>query len=807
MKHIYYILCFFLLASLVNAQIPIQNLGTPGNQVYTRGQGRVDSLEFMEGPVQIADSFVRTGLLYSDNFARSTLGINYSPVFATASITFPGNSYLEITGADGEQNNFIIRTGITTRNRYQQTFGFRAKDSIANSAIGFGISSTSNFTNSPIYAIIDLGTTSRRGRMFLNQNLTNTPGTAFDSAAGIIIHEADSMTITILRLDNEFIATLVNNTTGAASQIDHVYPYAGAVTNVGNVLFWSGGGTQDIYFLSRRTDERPNTILFIGNSITTGVSANSNYSRFQALLFPNRNLFEVAGGPGLTSGDALTAISEMASLRSKYALYDLGTNDAALGVSGNTFSANVTASIDTLINDGITPIVISTCPRNTVSVVPYNDTLQAIAARLGLTYIDTYDLLVAPGSTNWSPEFIFDGVHPNQAGYYVIYKAILKFAPQIFLKPQQVTKFNISNSASQNAYSLMIEPDGTVGIRPAFNNIGYWGSANTWTNNNYFNGTFNANMNNETIAAVQIFPSFNNNGYSGMIGLSLDLHGNSNLGSLVGIGGPYTSFPLTVYGQQHTTGTLFVGNTMSIDGQTNNRITAGAAYLELYNPSTGGYTFNSLQSAIQYGEFEFKFNTTNSLFGYPTGQWWIGNPVVVGNPNLLFPGTFTIQAIAGSHIAANILGQEKLDTVPTASPNDDVIAIGAADSVLKRKHELVAENDLAGQSGALATVTSYAVPGSGNFNTFNVSGYLTVTAVSVDVIQMQVTYTDETSTSRTQSFFVQGSSTGIGATGANGYSPLTIRVKQGTTITVSTVLTTGTGSITYDVGANITQLY
>jgi hypothetical protein len=119
---------------------------------------------------------------------------------------------------------------------------------------------------------------------------------------------------------------------------------------------------------------------------------------------------------------------------------------------------------------------------------------------------------------------------------------------------------------------------------------------------------------------------------------------------------------------------------------------------------------------------------------------------------------------------------------------------------------LTGSADLTGQTGAV-TVTSYAVPGSTTFNTFRVGGYITVTAVSLDVIQLKVTWTDETSTSRSQSFFVQGATTGIGATGANAYSPIDIRVLKGTTITVATVLTTGTGSITYDVGANITQLY
>lgn len=134
-------------------------------------------------------------------------------------------------------------------------------------------------------------------------------------------------------------------------------------------------------------------------------------------------------------------------------------------------------------------------------------------------------------------------------------------------------------------------------------------------------------------------------------------------------------------------------------------------------------------------------------------------------------------------------------------------AVAITGSLTAGTVNIYGKNDLTAQTGAVGTVTSYSVSGSGSFNTFRVGGYITVTAVSLDVIQLQVTWTDETNTSRTQSFFVQGATTGISATGANAYSPMDIRVKQGTTITVATVLTTGTGSITYDVGATITQLY
>ncbi len=150
-----------------------------------------------------------------------------------------------------------------------------------------------------------------------------------------------------------------------------------------------------------------------------------------------------------------------------------------------------------------------------------------------------------------------------------------------------------------------------------------------------------------------------------------------------------------------------------------------------------------------------------------------------------------------------------LGNLKTGSALDSVLVWNSTDSAMKKiaqSSAIVASADSTGQTVAVTGLTSYAVPGSGSFNSFDVSGYLTVTAVSLDVIQLQVAWTDETSTSRTQSFFVQGATTGISATGANGYSPLRIRVKQGTTISVNTVLTTGTGSITYDAGATIIKI-
>lgn len=105
--------------------------------------------------------------------------------------------------------------------------------------------------------------------------------------------------------------------------------------------------------------------------------------------------------------------------------------------------------------------------------------------------------------------------------------------------------------------------------------------------------------------------------------------------------------------------------------------------------------------------------------------------------------------------------------------------------------------DLTAQTAA-GNVTAFTVGAS--TATFNVSSYINVTAVAVDVIQGQITYTDENNTSQTISL------QSLSAIGNSTYNPVTIRAKNATVITVKTNLTTGAGSITFDTGARITQL-
>ena len=115
--------------------------------------------------------------------------------------------------------------------------------------------------------------------------------------------------------------------------------------------------------------------------------------------------------------------------------------------------------------------------------------------------------------------------------------------------------------------------------------------------------------------------------------------------------------------------------------------------------------------------------------------------------------------------------------------------------------------DLLAQTAAASSVVSVTSPNDGNKHTYSLGGYLNITAVTLDVVQEQVTYTDENGTSQTETFFPPGlTSSGVGTIGNFPMATMNIRVNPNTAITIKTTLVTGSGSIGYDVGGTIQLL-
>lgn len=142
----------------------------------------------------------------------------------------------------------------------------------------------------------------------------------------------------------------------------------------------------------------------------------------------------------------------------------------------------------------------------------------------------------------------------------------------------------------------------------------------------------------------------------------------------------------------------------------------------------------------------------------------------------------------------------QIDSLKTGVAGTDAIAViqgGQLGSISATSFPTIkASANLTAQSAA-GNITTFTV--GATTATFNVSAYINVTAVATDVIQAQVTYTDENNTAQTVSF------TTLSTVSNSTYSPITIRAKNATVITLKTNLTTGIGTITFDAGGAIIQ--
>lgn len=120
--------------------------------------------------------------------------------------------------------------------------------------------------------------------------------------------------------------------------------------------------------------------------------------------------------------------------------------------------------------------------------------------------------------------------------------------------------------------------------------------------------------------------------------------------------------------------------------------------------------------------------------------------------------------------------------------------------------QVVASNDLTGQSTAVSSITTTTAPNDGVQHTYSVSGYVNVTALTLATVTFQVSFTDETNTAQTLSFFGEGLTTAaLSTTGFVAFPPMTIRAKANTAITLKTIATITT-SIAYDVGGYILRI-
>lgn len=221
------------------------------------------------------------------------------------------------------------------------------------------------------------------------------------------------------------------------------------------------------------------------------------------------------------------------------------------------------------------------------------------------------------------------------------------------------------------------------------------------------------------------------------------------------------------------------------------KLTFGAALGSQFNitdaTGTGDVDLHFGNANPSSSNFAFRGNTTNTYLNAPGGSGTVF--FRVANTTLMsLPSTGILNLVT----APSTSTADTYDFITRQSSTGNIEKVLATSIPITR-----ASADLTAQTST-GNVTTFTVGAS--TATFNISQYINITAVSVDVIQGQVTYTDENNTAQTISL------SNLSAVGNSTYNPVTIRAKNATVITVKTNLTTGAGSITFDAGARITQL-
>jgi lysophospholipase L1-like esterase len=185
--------------------------------------------------------------------------------------------------------------------------------------------------------------------------------------------------------------------------------------------------------------------VILGSSSAKGVGASSYANSWAGLLAeqapPGVDVVNLAKG-GTTTYQALSVSCDVPARRQAYepdpaanvdAALALGpqwvvvsypSNDQALGFAPRETINNMEWLVADLQQQGVTVMVLSSQPR--VMLEEWKPNLLAVdtalADRLGPCWVDVYSLLEDGGILK--PEYDSDGVHLNNAGHEVVFKAL-----------------------------------------------------------------------------------------------------------------------------------------------------------------------------------------------------------------------------------------------------------------------------------------------------------------------------------------------------------------------------------------------
>lgn len=378
--------------------------------------------------------------LITDSFNRTTLGSDW--VNNGLTVTLDGSDMSLSNGSAQTKYVKYISWGTCLEN-WQLICNFKiGSQNAAAQGLGIGIKTNSAFGNKSILCQFAHGTGASKGKTSILAGTTapNTFSTmAVSSAQTVSLN--DEIRLTVTRNKLTITAYTQNLTTGNSTTISYTFSSLQTASvfmhNTGCPYIVNAKGTQYVHDFTYTTTE-PNgsndsvNVVFLGNSITHGISVDSLHKRFSSKIMDTTNVvWEVNSGGGDYTANILSKIKELQLIRPKYCVLMIGGNDLAFGISNGTLQANYSNIVSMLKDSNITVIHCLSTPRNSVDVTSLNNWILSTYTSID-TIVDCYTPLWSGIGTGLNSIYDSgDGSHPNALGHELIGNTINNKIPYI----------------------------------------------------------------------------------------------------------------------------------------------------------------------------------------------------------------------------------------------------------------------------------------------------------------------------------------------------------------------------------------
>lgn len=753
----------FILKALLSPNQRVHDTVSTTSGIYIMDN---DSLIKFATPRQVASRVIvnkakAVGNLFSDNFARSSLGSNYTAVGGT--YTFPSSAYLQLSAGNGTYNNYILNNNYISTHQHTDTVRFIPTVNNSTSfGVGIGVKSKQPLLKRDLIVQFSVATATLVGQIAICDEELFPTGSVAQSPA-LTFSVGDTLQGSYITNDTSIIATYTDLSTGASVSTSYGY----LLTNVsnplmfatGNPAMYNFGGTNNILYWSSTNNQSGTNDVFVGNSLLNGYDAGFLQNRYTNVAYNARTDYSIVGGPGDQTAQTLLVLPELASYNPLNVFIDVGVNDTGNNVSDAVFRANYDSICHYASNLGVTGYCVSLAPY-VLNVTNYNSIIQSIASKYGFTYINIFSSLVASTGTTLNPLYDGgDGLHWNTAGHAVVAALFQSY---------------------RNRYSNN-NPAPTAAAKPAWN----VGSLNTGlTSAQATIGTgdatpFTIYTNGVPRAIIASTGGLQYGKATGTGTLVVDTAGQIGINAI-----PAANVNLTVQSCPMCGGTSIA--------KLGNPAVSTNGVLILQVDSAVGTTYNNRFNFPMFWKINNAFMASMSTGGFGVGTSAGTTPQFLVNASGIITRVNNTPGANGSLLIASTTGW-----IPaTLTAGTGVQIVNGANSITIFATPTRSDT-LKAQSGAISTISTFTPTTTG---LFNISGMINVTALSLDVLQVQITYKDETGTTQTISW---GSS--ISATGFTSLPTTTIWAQSGTAIVTKTTLTTGTGSIAYDIASYIEQ--